>query len=126
MFLGNEPIENPKSTTDRRFYTTDAFTDYAIQFLSEEKAEQDRPFFLYLAYTSPHWPLHAHQEEVQKYVGKYMMGWDKLREQRLKRQIEIGLIDPKWKLTERYDVAWDSLNTERQRKWTCEWLSTLP
>ena len=116
MFFGNEPIENPKSTTDRRFYTTDAFTDYAIQFLSEEKAEQDRPFFLYLAYTSPHWPLHAHQEEVQKYVGKYMMGWDKLREQRLKRQIEIGLIDPKWKLSERYDVAWDSLNTEKQRE----------
>ena len=116
MFMGNDPIENPKSTTDRRFYTTDAFTDHAIRFIAEEKAEKDRPFFLYLAYTSPHWPLHAHQEEVQKYVGKYMMGWDKLREQRLERQVEMGLIDPKWKLSERHYRAWDSLDEEKQKE----------
>ena len=73
---GNTHIENPESTTDRRYYTTDAFTDNAIRFIKEENAGKDRPFFLYLAYTSPHWPLHAHQEEVQKYIGKYKMGWD--------------------------------------------------
>ncbi len=116
MFLGNEPVENPESTTDRRFYTTDAFTDYAITFIKEERAEKDRPFFLYLAYTAPHWPLHAHEEEVQKYVGKYGMGWDELRQQRLKKQIEIGLVDPKWDLSDRYDVPWDSLDAEKQRE----------
>jgi len=116
MFYGNDPIENPESTTDRRFYTTDAFTDYAIRFISEEKAEQDRPFFLYLAYTAPHWPLHAHQEEVQKYVGKYRIGWDKIREQRLARQIKMGLVNPKWELSDRYDVPWDSLGEEKQKE----------
>lgn len=115
IFFGNDPIEIPESTTDRRYYTTDAFTDNAIRFISEENEGQDRPFFLYLAYTAPHWPLHAHQEEVQKYVGKYMIGWDKLREQRLEKQIEMGLIDPKWKLSERFDVAWDSLDEKKQK-----------
>ncbi len=116
MWYGNEAIKNPESTTDRRFYTTDAFTDHAIKFIAEEKADRDRPFFLYLAYTAPHWPLHAHQEEVQKYVGKYGMGWDKLREQRLARQVDMGLVDPDWELTDRFDVPWDSLDAEKQKE----------
>lgn len=114
--FGNEPIEKPESTTNRRFYTTDAFTDYAIRFIKEEKAGANRPFFLYLAYNCPHWPLHAHQEEVNKYRGKYMMGWDKLRQQRLKKQIDIGLIDPAWKLSERDGPAWDALGAEKQKE----------
>jgi len=116
IWLDNTPIEKPKSTTDRRYYTTDAFTDYAIKFIDEERRGKDRPFFLYLAYTAAHWPLHAHDEEVAKYQGKYMIGWDKLREQRMKKQIEIGLIDPKWKLSERFDVAWDSLSEEKKKE----------
>lgn len=113
---GNKPIEKPESTTDRRFYTTDAFTDYAIRFIKEEKEDKDRPFFLYLAYNCPHWPLHAHQEEVEKYRGKYMMGWDKLREQRLQKQIEIGLMDPKCQLSPRAAIAWDELTPEKQKE----------
>lgn len=111
----NEQIENPESTTDRRYYTTDAFTDYAMKFIGEEKAEDDRPFFLYLAYTAPHWPLHAHQEEVQKYVGNYMDGWDKLRETRLRRQQELGLIDEDWKLSDRSFKAWDEMSPQKQK-----------
>ncbi len=114
--FGNEPIETPESTTDRRFYTTDAFTDYAIRFIQEEKAGADRPYFLYLAYTCPHWPLHAHQEEVDKYRGKYMMGWDQLRRDRFKKQIDIGLMDPAWKLSERGGKAWDALDADKQRE----------
>ena len=116
MMLGNtDIIRNPESTTDRRFYTTDAFTDYAIKFIDEEKAAKDRPFFLYLAYTSPHWPLQAHQEEVAKYKGKYMMGWNKLREQRYKKQIELGLIDPKWKLSEQDGPDWDEMDENKKK-----------
>lgn len=113
--LQNEAIEEPASTTDRRYYTTDAFTDYAMKFIGEEKAEADRPFFLYLAYTAPHWPLHAHQEEVQKYVGKYMGGWDKLRETRLRRQQELGLIDEDWALSDRSFKAWDEMSPQKQK-----------
>jgi len=114
--LGNDPIVKPESTTDRPYYTTDAFTDYAIRFIGEEQTGKDRPFFLYLAYTAPHWPLHAHQEEVKKYAGKYMLGWDKLREQRLKRQVEMGLIDPSWKMSERSNESWDSLDDQTQKE----------
>ena len=114
--FGNEKIEKPESTTDRRFYTTDAFTDYAIRFLKEEKEGEDRPFFLYLAYTCPHWPLHAHKEEVDKYRGKYMMGWDKLRQQRLQKQVDIGLMNPDTKLSERGAKAWDELTLKKQKE----------
>ena len=64
---GNEPVATPESTTDRPFYTTDAFTDHAIRFIGEAPA--DKPFFLYLAYTAPHWPIQAHEEDIAKYRG---------------------------------------------------------
>ena len=114
--LGNEQLPKPKSTTDEAFYTTDAFTDYAIRFLREEQAGKKRPSFLYLAYTAPHWPLQAFEDDVAKYRGKYKMGWDKLREQRLKRQIESGLISPDWALSSRTPGIpdWDSLDEKKQ------------
>lgn len=120
MTLGNEKIESPESTTDRPFYTTDAFTDYAIRFINEhhKASPQDKPFFLYLAYTAPHWPLQAHEEDIAKYRGKYKIGWDKLREQRLARQITSGLIPPDCKLSPRDESApaWDSLSAEKQQE----------
>ena len=116
LTMGNEHIDKPQSTTDRRFYTTDAFTDHAIRFIDGEKSSQDRPFFLYLAYTSPHWPLHAHQEEVQKYVGKYREGWDVLRKERLERQKSLGLIDSSLDLSERSHKAWDELSEKKQEE----------
>lgn len=119
MTFGNEDIETPKSTTDEAFYTTDAFTDYAIRFLREERAGAEsskRPMFLYLAYTAPHWPLQAFEDDIAKYRGKYRIGWDKLRQQRLERQIKSGLIDKRWKLSPRTPKipAWDSLDEKKQ------------
>ena len=70
------------------FYTTDANTDHAIRFVNESLDEdKDRPFFLYLAYNAPHYPLQAPKEEVMKYRGKYAGGWDRLREKRYARQL---------------------------------------
>lgn len=114
--MGNKILDNLESTTDRKYYTTDAFTDHAIQFMDEELSSKKRPFFLYLAYTAPHWPIDCHKEEVEKYRGKYMMGWDKLREERYKKQIELGLIDPKWKLSPRDSKvpAWNSLDEDKK------------
>jgi arylsulfatase A-like enzyme len=114
MYDGNTPDPEPTSTTDRPFYTTDAFTDHAIRFIDKHKASPTReaPFFLYLAYTAPHWPLHAHDEELEKYQGKYTMGWDKLREQRYTRQLASGLIPESWPLSPRDPEvpAWDTLD----------------
>lgn len=74
------------------FYTTDYFAKHAAKFITE--AKPDSPFFLYLAFTSPHWPLHAWPEEIAKYRGKYRDGWSALRERRFARQKQLGLLPP--------------------------------
>lgn len=116
MSLGNQQIEKLESTTDEQFYTTDAFTDYAIRFLKEEQAGEQRPAFLYLAYTAPHWPIQAFEEDIAKYRGKYKIGWDKLREQRLAKQKELGLVSADLELSPRTPKipAWDDLDADKQ------------
>lgn len=105
------------SVTDEDYYTTDAFTDYAIQFIDESKQENnEKPFFLYLAYTAPHWPLNAPQEVVEKYKGKYTEGWTKLRETRFARMKEMGIIDKDWKLSDQDSREWDSLSDEKKKE----------
>lgn len=96
------------------FYTTDANTDYAIEFLDE--ADKDQPFFLYIAYNAPHYPLHAPEAEVRKYRGKYKIGWDALRRQRHARMKELGVVDADWPLSPRPDnvPAWDELTDAEQ------------
>lgn len=116
MYDGNTPDRTPKSTTDLPFYTTDAFTDHGLRFIAEERTGAKRPFFWYLAYTAPHWPLQAHAEDIARHRRKYRIGWDKLRAQRYQRQLELGLIDPNWKLPPRDEKvpAWDSLDDARR------------
>lgn len=111
---GNERIHQPESTTDEAFYTTDAFTDHGLRFMKEELEGQNRPMFWYLAYNAPHWPLQAFEADIAKYRGRYKKGWDKLREARYQRQIESGLIDPKWPLSPKTPGIpdWDSLDEE--------------
>ena len=66
--MGNDTI----TINDENFYTTDAFTDNAIQFINDSKKEEpNSPFFLYLAYNAPHWPLQAPKKDIDKYRGKY-------------------------------------------------------
>lgn len=114
---GNEPVEELKSTTDLPYYTTDAFTDYAIRYTGQA-VEEKKPFFLYLAYNAPHWPLQAHEKDIAKYLGKYQAGWDELRKQRYAKQLKLGLIDPKWALSPRDPEvpAWNSLKPEKQEE----------
>ncbi|MEO1524335.1 MAG: arylsulfatase [Planctomycetota bacterium] len=117
MTRGDTPINIPESTTDEPFYTTDAFTDHAIGFIEEHRsAEKKSPFFLYLAYTAPHWPLQAFEDDIAKYRGKYRAGWQALREARYDKQIQLGLIDPNWKLSPpTTDIPnWESLSAAKQ------------
>lgn len=81
------------------FYFTDAIADNAVDYI--QSASRTRPFFLYTAFTSPHWPLHAPEAEIVRYRGRYKNGWDALREERRRRMIEMGLIDRRWPLTPR-------------------------
>jgi len=82
------------------FYMTDAITDNAVTMI-ERYSQENSPFFLYVAYTAPHWPLHALPEDIRKYKGKFLDGWDVIRLRRYNRMIERGLIDPKWRLSKR-------------------------
>ncbi|MCF7669639.1 MAG: arylsulfatase [Verrucomicrobia bacterium] len=99
------------------FYTTDAFTDHAIRML-EENADKQSPFFLYLAYNAPHWPLHAWEDDIARYEGDYMNGWAQLRKERYAEQLEMGIINPKWKLSPQDPAAadWNSLDEEKRRE----------
>ncbi|MEM7233631.1 MAG: arylsulfatase [Planctomycetota bacterium] len=118
MTRNNEYEVEAESTTDRPFYTTDAFTDHAIGFIDEERKGRDRPFFLYLSFTAPHWPHQAHDEDIAKYRGKYMDGWEAVRRRRYEKQVRLGLLDPKWKLSPQpKDVpAWSSLGPAKQKE----------
>ena len=98
---GNENIER-EAERDPSFFYTDAISDQAVSYIRDHKRENpDRPFFQYVAYTAPHWPLHAHAEDIAKYKGKFDAGWDELRERRLARLVKDGLIHPSWQLTDR-------------------------
>lgn len=97
------------------FYTTDAFTSYAIKFINENKsAQQKKPFFLYLAYTSPHWPLNALEADVNKYRNKYKAGWDALRKARFDRMKQMGIIDDNLELSSADGLEWDCLSPEKK------------
>ncbi|MFP6904427.1 MAG: arylsulfatase [Verrucomicrobiota bacterium] len=76
----------------KRFYATDTFTDWALEWL-DEKRGADEPFFLYVAYNAPHWPLHAHAEDIAKYAGVYDAGYEAIRKARYARQLAMGLFD---------------------------------
>jgi len=84
------------------FFYTDAINDEAVKFLRAHKAQHpDKPFFQYVAHTAPHWPLHAHPEDIARYKGRFDEGWDSLREKRLERLVASGILDKQWKLTGR-------------------------
>lgn len=107
-----------KPADDGKFYTTDANADYAIQFISDSRKQNpDKPFFMYLAFNAPHGPLQAKPEDIAKYRGKYLAGWDKLREQRYQKQIQLGITKKEWLLSPRPDTipAWASL-TEKEKQ----------
>jgi arylsulfatase len=95
------------------FYTTDYFTHYAVDWL-EQYAGDKRPLFLYMAYTAPHDPLMAWPEDIAKYEGYYNEGYEAVRQKRYARQLEMGLIDDTYQLSESTYPDWESLSDEVQ------------
>ena len=102
------------------FYATDAFTDYAVDRVVEHRrTDPDRPFFLYLAYTAPHWPLHALPQDVARYAGRYDAGWDSVRAERYERMKRLGLIDERHPFPERPRgvPAWSDVPAAEREDW---------
>lgn len=97
-------------------YLTDEITDHAISYINESK---NKPFFLYLAFNAPHWPLQAPAEDIARYKGRYAIGWDSLRKERLAKQIKLGIADPKQAIAghDPEVVDWQSLTYDEQQLW---------
>jgi len=111
LTLDHTPLPSPDQ---KDFYLTDSFADHAVQFLSAQKDQN--PFFLYLAFNAPHWPLHARDEDIARFVGRYRAGWDRLRIERHARQLTLGVIPVGTVLSPRDDGvrAWDALTPGQQ------------
>lgn len=118
LFLNGQEVARDDPQFDPPWYGSDLWTEQGIQFIDEAIAE-DQPFFWYLAHVAPHFPCMAPEATIAKYRGKYMAGWDKLREQRYQRQIESGLIDKSWALEPRPEQipAWESLSLDEQKRY---------
>ena len=105
----------PYTPPEKDFYTTDYFTKYALNYLEEYKNE-DKPFFLYLAYNAPHDPLQAWPKDIEKYTGKFMKGYNTYRKARYERMLKMGLIDKTFPLSNSAYRNWDSLSKEEKIK----------
>ncbi|WP_335967238.1 arylsulfatase [Galbibacter sp. PAP.153] len=117
-----EPLElyhnnTPFQVKDSTFYLTDAITTEAIKMVSNTNRQE--PFFLYLAFNAPHWPLQAPPADIEKYKGKFDKGWDQIRKERRKRLIEKGLVSSSEPISERPSTipAWDELSGDEQKHW---------
>ncbi|MCZ6795302.1 MAG: sulfatase-like hydrolase/transferase, partial [Planctomycetota bacterium] len=93
------PFDDPEYRPEHYYYT-DAISDHAVRFIAEHNRKTpEKPFFLYVAYTAAHWPMHALEKDVAKYRGKYDRGYEAIRKERLRRVRELGLVDRRWQLT---------------------------
>ena len=110
LYLNGVATPRDAPVFGQHWYSTFLWTDFALKFIDEARASS-RPFFLYLPHNAPHFPLMAPQELVAKHRGKYKAGWDRLREERRRRQVRMGLIDAGWPLSPREpdSPAWDTL-----------------
>lgn len=104
--------ENDPDFKPKEYFYTDALSDNAVKFLQQDAATK-APFFMYVAYTAAHWPLHALEKDIAKYKGKFDGGYEPVRQARVERLRALGLIDPKWKVT-RTIGQW---NEVENKKW---------
>jgi arylsulfatase len=134
-FLDDQPIR--PAADESGYYATIAVVDHAVDCLREHADKfAERPFFHYVAFIAPHFPLHALPEDIARYKDKYLEGWDVLRERRYARQKELGLVDTRLSRLEpdvgppyhfpaaleklgpgeiNRPVAWSALTAEQQR-----------
>lgn len=127
------PADHPaeRAYPEGRFYATDVFADYSLEFLRQARATPGKPWFLYLAHSAPHFPLQAPTEAIDRHMATYRRGWDVLRAERLDRMKRLGLLAPTVALPPRERVpvdrddiangyagvpnpAWDSLPPDRR------------
>jgi arylsulfatase len=109
------PLTDPEYQPDRYYYT-DAIADQAARFITEHHYQTgDRPFFLYTSFTAAHWPMHAREEDIAKYKGKYDAGYDAIRRARYERLKQLGIIDSSTQMSPTKD-DWNAIEPQH-RAW---------
>ncbi|WP_031530056.1 arylsulfatase [Dyadobacter crusticola] len=118
IFLNGEELANDSDQLPANWYTTDLWTDFGLRFI-DNALEEKKPFLLYLAHNAPHFPLQAPEEDIAKFRGKYLKGWEKLRQERYEKQIRLGLMDPSWKLPPANPniPRWESLSDADKKRY---------
>ncbi len=111
VYLNAKMLKVGDQELGTNWYGPDLVTEWGLIFIDEAIAAK-KPFFYYLPHSSVHFPLQAPQADIDRYRGEYLVGWDKLRDERHRRQIAMGLVDSNWSLSARPPdaPAWDSLN----------------
>ncbi len=95
------------------YYYTDAISDHAVRFVGDHAKDQPKkPFFLYVAYTAAHWPMHALPEDIKKYAGKYDGGYEQVRKARFEKAAKLGLVDPKQGMSKQAG-DWDKVEDKK-------------
>lgn len=105
-------VFNPYTPQSKDFYTTDVFTNYALDWMGQIKPE--KPFFLYLSYTAPHDPLMAWPEDIEKYKNRYTEGYEVIRNQRFEKQKQLGILPKNTLLSQAEHTDWNSLTDEEK------------
>jgi arylsulfatase A-like enzyme len=98
------------------FFSTKTFTDKMIEYL--DNIDDDKPFFAFTSYTAPHWPLQAPDEFIEKYMGRYDVGYDVIMNERLQRMLDLGLISeiPEEFPRSPFALNWEGLNQNQREK----------
>src|SRR5262249_11144512 len=116
--LDDRRLPQPKAGDG--YYATRSIAQRALDWLAEHQARhRKRPFFLYLAFTCPHFPLQALPEDVKRYRGKFKDGWDVLRQRRLERMRRLGIVNCGLSARTPGVPAWASLGAADKDAW--EW-----
>lgn len=113
--LTQDNVNIDEEAKERDFYYTDAISANAVKYINQHnKNTSEQPFFLYVAYTAPHWPLHAREKDIAKYKGKFNEGWDNLRQERLNRMMDMNIIDKEWELSSRDSTVspWEQIKNK--------------
>jgi arylsulfatase len=116
IYLNGNPAKAGQDIP-KDYYVTDLWTDYSLKFIDEAKAD-NKPFVLYVAHNAPHFPLQAPAEDIARFKGKYMAGWEQLRQERYKRQMAMNLLGKEYPISPINPKvpAWESLSqAEKER-----------
>lgn len=109
IYRNSEQVKPDSST----FYSTDAFTNEAIKFV-EESSNDNKPFFLYLAYIAPHFPLQAWPEDIAKYEGMYDEGYESIRQKRYSKQKKLNIVSADAELSPSNFPSWDAVEDKSE------------